>query len=565
MGKTHNKTAAGLFPLLLLIAFGLPAPVRAELANADLRGLRVHTVDGVLRLKEDQIDLGTAALVISRDWGTTKTLHTYRRKIDIIAEEIQRRLEAKKIPANFLAIPEINKYLFDELGFKTLTTADDPEDLFLHVVLDKKRGYCLSLSVLYLAIGERLGMPLYGVVVPGHFFVRYDDGQYRYNIETTAQGALADEDHYLRSFAPPAGHKLYMKNLNKRQTLGCFFNNLGNSYSAVGDKEKAFLELSRAVQINPTLAEAHTNLGNIYLSKGQVSAAIRHYNEALKILPKDPRTLNNLGNAYMEEDRYQQAQNAYLRALDQDPGFLDAHRNLAQAWRRQGLLEKAVAQIRAAITLEPHNPENYLHIGRFYLEMDDPQAAQENLLKALLYAPSMTAARVELGNAYLAMNRNDWALEEFTAAAAAGDAYEAHACFGMARCFHQQKQYDREILAYQRVLLIEPDNVPALQNLGNALLETGQFEQAADVYQQAIQISPQSGLYYNLAVAYVKQDNYEQALTYYLDALKMQPDYAAAHHGLAVCYYYLKNKELSLKHARMAQSLGWDVPRELLK
>ncbi|MHC4759552.1 MAG: transglutaminase family protein, partial [Planctomycetota bacterium] len=36
--------------------------------------------------------------------------------------------------------------------------------MFLHTVMDKKQGYCLSLSILYLSIGERLGLPLYGVV-----------------------------------------------------------------------------------------------------------------------------------------------------------------------------------------------------------------------------------------------------------------------------------------------------------------------------------------------------------------------------------------------------------------
>lgn len=538
---------------------------RAELANAQLRGLRVHTVEGVLRLKEEQIDLGTAALVISRDWGTTKTLHTYRRKIDTLAEEIQKRLEEKKLTADFRAIPVINQYLFKELEFKPVPTADNPEDLFLHVVLDKKRGYCLSLSVLYLAIGERLGMPLYGVVVPGHFFVRYDDGHNRFNIETTAEGRMADDDHYRNNFAPPADHKLYMKNLTKRQTLGCFFNNLGNSYSAVDQNEQAFLELGRAVQINPSLSEAHTNLGNIYLQRGQIQSAIREYHDALRILPNDQKTLNNLGNAFMEQNKFQQAQNAYLKALDLDPDFLDAHQNLARAYRRQGLLEKAVTQIRTAIVLDPYNAENYLLVGQFYLEMDDLQSAQENLLKALVYDFSLTAARVELGNVYLKMNKTERAIEEFTTASAAADPSAAAAYFGLARAYHQNKLYYDEIAAYQQVLILDPENVPALQNLGNAFMETGQIEEAAAAYQKAIRISPQSGLYYNLAATCLKQEQYQDAAGYYLTAIQMDPNYAAAHHGLAVCYYYLDDKEQSVKHAKIAKSLGWDVQKELLQ
>ena len=104
-----------VFLLFLLINLLPLETARPELANAELRGLRVHTVEGVLRLKVEQIDLGTGALIISRKWGTSKTLHTYRRKIDTIAEEIQNRLNRNKIPANFRAIPEINRYLFKEL------------------------------------------------------------------------------------------------------------------------------------------------------------------------------------------------------------------------------------------------------------------------------------------------------------------------------------------------------------------------------------------------------------------------------------------------------------------
>ncbi len=562
MNKSRQILVPGVVFLWLLIS---GPDARADLANADLRGLRVHTVEGVLRLEEDQIDLGTAALIISRNWGTTKTLHTYRRKIDLIAEEIQNRLAKKNLPADYRAIPEINQYLFEELQFKSVKTADNPEDLFLHVVLDQKRGYCLSLSVLYLAIGERLGMPLYGVVVPGHFFVRYDDGTVRYNIETTAQGGIADDDHYIQTFDPPADHKLYMKNLNKRQTLGCFFNNLGNSYSSVGQADQAFLELSRAVQINPSLAEARTNLGNIYLRKGQPQQAIREYQEALRILPNDSKTLSNLGNAYMHQNQFQQAQVYYLKALDLDPDFADAHRNLSQAYFRQGQTDKAMAQIRTALVLAPEDGENYLQQGRLFLELQDLPAAQESFQKALLYNPSLTSARVELGNAYMELHQTAWAIEEYAAAARANDPMAVHAWFGLAQAYHEEKRYPEEINAYQQVLALDPENAGALQNMGNTLLETGQIEEATQAYQKAIRISPHSGLYYNLAIAYVKQKLYKEAVESYQSAIQLDPNYAAAHHGLAVCYYYLNNKPASLKHAKLAKSLGWDVEEELLK
>ncbi|MEJ5259495.1 MAG: tetratricopeptide repeat protein [Anaerohalosphaeraceae bacterium] len=559
-----NKTAWLLTVALVFPGVYCPT-ASAELANSQLQGLRVHTVEGVLRLPADQIDLGTAALIISRNWGTNKTLHTYRRKIDSMAEEIRRRLDEKKIPLDARAVAEINRYLFEEQRFQSVKTADNPDDLFLHTVLDQKRGYCLSLSVLYLAVGERLGLPLYGVVVPGHFFVRYDDGKIRLNIETTAGGGTADDAYYRDTFKPPAGHPLYMVNLDKRQTLGCFFNNLGNSYKTVGQIEQAFIELARAVQINPTLAEARTNLGNIYLQKGQIEQAIQEYRQALRFLPDDSKTLNNLGNAYLQQNDLPQAAQCYLKALDFDPSLTDAHRNLAHVYRRQGLTEKAFEHLRIAVGTAPQEAENYLALGRLHFELKNLPAAQEMLAKALYYNPTLTAARIELGNVYLEMNRTDWAIEEFTAAVQKEDALTLYAWFGLADAYYKEKRYDQAAQAYRQVLARDPQNTAALQNLGNTLLDAGQIDEAVAAYQKAVQINPAPGLYYNLAVAFLRQKKYEKALSSYQQAVQLDPNYAAAHHGLAVCYYYLNNKPASRKHAQIARSLGWNVEEELLK
>jgi protein O-GlcNAc transferase len=134
----------------------------------------------------------------------------------------------------------------------------------------------------------------------------------RFNIETTSNGGTAPDEHYINKFNVPRGSNgIYMKNLNKIQTLGCFFNNLGNSYKEVGNIDSSLLALERAVQINPTLSESRANLGNIYLEKGKVNDAINQYREALRINPHDAKTHNNMGNAYVDKDWLNYAVNEY--------------------------------------------------------------------------------------------------------------------------------------------------------------------------------------------------------------------------------------------------------------
>jgi regulator of sirC expression with transglutaminase-like and TPR domain len=168
----------------------------AGLANEGKTGLYAKSIPEVLALDDSQVDLATAALIVSEKWSTVVQGLRYRDKLDEMVLQIQERLRVQGLSTNHEAIPVINQYLFEELGFTAVSHADDPNDLFLHSVMDSRKGYCLSLSILYLSLGERLGLPLYGVVVPGHFFVRYDSGSVRFNIETTARGASASDDHY---------------------------------------------------------------------------------------------------------------------------------------------------------------------------------------------------------------------------------------------------------------------------------------------------------------------------------------------------------------------------------
>ncbi len=129
------------------------------LANENKDGLYARSIDQVLRLDEQEIDLATAALIVSEQWSDIVHGRRYLAQLDDMAVEIRSRLKAKKLAADYRAIDVINRYLFDELGFKSVKEATDPNDLFLHSVLDKKKGYCLSLSILYLSLTELICVP----------------------------------------------------------------------------------------------------------------------------------------------------------------------------------------------------------------------------------------------------------------------------------------------------------------------------------------------------------------------------------------------------------------------
>jgi tetratricopeptide (TPR) repeat protein len=524
-----------LLSIAVLLSLAPPAAFgqRGRLANEGKAGLNVTSLEEVLRLSEDQIDLATATLISSEYWSDFVQGRRYLERLDTMAMVIQTRLRQQRLPTDFRAIPIINQYLFEELGFKPISHANDPNDLFLHSVMDRRQGYCLSLSILYLALAERLGLDLYGVVVPGHFFVRYEKGRVRFNVETTSGGASPADEHYIIKFnVPDNGHNsIYMKNLTKRQTLGCFFNNLGNIYSEIGDTKTAQVALERAVAINPALSESRANLGNIYLQKGRVNDAVQQYQAALQLNPGDPKTYNNLGNAYMALNQLNAAASSYRRAIQFDPNFADAYRNLALLFTRQEQYGEALSHLNRALAIDGCNIQLYLQFGELYYRMGEYDKGFLQFRKALTL------------NA---------------------DSPEAY--YGLGICHSKLGRTKEAIQAYTQALVLKPTMLAALVDLGTAYFDQGNYDLAIQYYRRAVAAKPDDvRILFNLGSAYLKKEDFDRAVKAYLQVVKMDPGIGDAHHGLAYGFYRLGKYDLAWDHANTAKKLGIKVPDDLLK
>ncbi len=69
----------------------------------------------------------------------------------------------------------LNDHLFNHLGFHGNTVNYyDPDNSYLNQVIDQRMGIPISLSVVMLLVAKRLGLPLVGVGLPGHFLIRYE-------------------------------------------------------------------------------------------------------------------------------------------------------------------------------------------------------------------------------------------------------------------------------------------------------------------------------------------------------------------------------------------------------
>lgn len=119
----------------------------------------------------------------------------YKDIIDKMALDITAEISSRKLsldgsnPVQLLIT--INHYLFDKLGYKGNTdNYFDPDNSYINKVIDNKTGIPISLSILYLLIAKRLKIPLYGINLPGHFILKYENNSTEYFIDPYNKGVV---------------------------------------------------------------------------------------------------------------------------------------------------------------------------------------------------------------------------------------------------------------------------------------------------------------------------------------------------------------------------------------
>src|SRR5918911_3885577 len=126
----------------------------------------------LVQLPESEIDLAEGALWIAAEDYPDLRPPVYLEKIARMAEELKARIQTDVDPKRI--VEKFNRYFFEELHFKgNREEYYDPKNSFLNEVIDRRVGIPITLSVVYIAVGERAGLPVRGVGMPGHFLVKY--------------------------------------------------------------------------------------------------------------------------------------------------------------------------------------------------------------------------------------------------------------------------------------------------------------------------------------------------------------------------------------------------------
>jgi len=137
----------------------------------------------------EDFDLEHGVLLLARTQYPTINPDGYKALLDDLAGELRERLDFGADPDQVLNV--IGDYLFRELKFAgDENNLYGPENNYLNMVLDRRLGNDMSLSVVYLLLARRLRLPVAGIGLPGHFLCRYQDLRHEIYIDPFRRGRL---------------------------------------------------------------------------------------------------------------------------------------------------------------------------------------------------------------------------------------------------------------------------------------------------------------------------------------------------------------------------------------
>lgn len=239
-----------------------------------------------------ELDLARLALVIAREEYPQLPPEPYLARLDQIAEEVRDRLSDETAP--LVVLEELLRVVFEKHGYQGNREAYyDPRNSFLNDVLDRRKGIPLTLGIVLLEVGWRLGLPLEGVNFPHHFLVRYSGDVVQMLIDPFESGRVRFQDEAQAFLDRVYGGMVrvrssYLESASKRDMLVRLLTNLKSLYSNVGDNERAVAAVERILLLRPDRHHEHRELGLLFARLGRAEEAAQHLKTFLDRQPGSP-------------------------------------------------------------------------------------------------------------------------------------------------------------------------------------------------------------------------------------------------------------------------------------
>ena len=259
----------------------------------EIAGAAAEALSGQVgqQVEDERIDLLRAALTIARTQYPQLDIDSYIYRVDAIARRVAARI--RDIGDIAQTIYALNTVLFKEEQLcGNRENYYDPRNSFLNDVLDHRLGIPITLALIYMEVARRIGFPLFGVGMPGHFLLKHYDVEGRQVLIDAFNSGhiLSARDCRQRlqeiydgqlTFQPE-----FLMSVSRRQMLTRILNNLKTIYLSSRNFRKALPIVDLILVIYPRSPEDVKQRALLRYSLGQMRGAIEDLDDYLKMSPE---------------------------------------------------------------------------------------------------------------------------------------------------------------------------------------------------------------------------------------------------------------------------------------
>lgn len=233
---------------------------------------------------DQQFHLFEAAVSLGQDEYPDLDVQRALAEVDALLVRLRRRLPADAPAMHKLRL--LNHFFFQELHFGgNLNHYYDPDNSYLHKVLERRRGIPVSLAVLWLELAQGLGLAAQGVGFPGHFMVKVHLPQAQVVVDPFSGESLSREILQSRLEAWRASHGLpgvselplghYLQAMPAREIVARMLRNLKEIHRTQRDWERFVAVENRLLVLLPQAWDEYRDRGLARAELGQLAPAVR--------------------------------------------------------------------------------------------------------------------------------------------------------------------------------------------------------------------------------------------------------------------------------------------------
>src|SRR5690606_16248952 len=273
MKRRHALGAIAACSLPLHAPPALAVPADPGLGPAALPA----PVQALLQREAAAIDIAKAAHLIAQLLPAPATGPHEAERFALVVQAARMRLADAAPASPHAALQALNAFLFDDFGLHLTADGASPADP-LPALLSTRGGGVQALATFYLAVAQRLGLPVQAVAAPGHRFLRLVlPGQAPHNIELTRAGAAMSDEQYVRQFriAPRSlASGAYLRTLDHREYLAAMLLPVGMGLQQQRQPAMALAVLDAARQLNPRDPDGMHRLARFWLDAARDALAL---------------------------------------------------------------------------------------------------------------------------------------------------------------------------------------------------------------------------------------------------------------------------------------------------